>query len=1443
MKKLRNVLAGMLALLVLVGSLPMPSVNASDDLLADSTGTAEAEAVDVEATGTTDETVDVEATETEEDVGALIERVELQDQESYQGLDSNVTTEWQEELGQYADWEYYDYFVNGTIYFKEGSVVALEGGSFEFAGSVYHVSVSDSQSYENPWIPGNTYTVMVDVLGTTAQFQVAVKESPVESIVMDDQEILEYADGYWETEYNEETGEYDLEYFYYWYPVYGTIYFKDGTFSDIYEGEFNYNEALYSLSISDSQSYETPWTGGNTYEVTCEAAGVTTTFDVTVEASPIESLVLDDVVLVANIDGHQENAYNEETGYLGSYFHYDYDVSGVAVLKNGSTVEIENSSFWYKGTMYSLEIDDGQSYTNQWTAGNSYEVTCEMLGVTDTITVTIQEFPIKSFSISDMQIVEYTNGYWCDGYDEELGEWVEYFYYNVIPEYTIVMNDGTVIEGRGTGFEYDDKWYYIEITDPQSYQNQWKKGNTYVVTAEAEGVTCQFDVEIIETQIQSIEILNVEKVRENENCWIVSDGRAYYYMPQFSLRVHYKDGTSEVVYSDNEDALLSYYQGQDGYWTVEGPNSFTVTYAGFSIEVPVEVIPTSKYDYVVQDNKAYITDCDYTTETLEIPTELDGYPVVGIISLGAAERFVKELTIPDSVIHLSRDFCMSELTTITIGSGVTYLDADMFGGCYSLQNIYISDANPYYCDVDGVVYDKEMTTLVAYPPAKGNAYTVPATVTNIDILNAEIYSNVEVTFSEDSVAFKTVDGVTYSADMTQVVFCNDSKIGKYVMPDTVTEILPGAFRNCSSLTGVTVSKNVTSIAYEAFSNCSSLEEVQLPSGIKTIEEYAFYYCESLNNIELPSGLEKIDSHAFYWSSIDELVIPGTVKSIGESAFYENGTNVLTLGNGIESIGNMAFASALIETLTIPDSVTYLGAEAFEYCDDLTEVTVGSGVSAIRDYAFAGCSSLKTVELKNTAVSIGNGAFSSSPIQNINWENVADSIGLYAFSGSQMTEVTLGNSVTELVYGAFIYNENITKIDVSSSLVKMGDKAFDDSKWYKDQSNGAVYLEHILYDYKGGMPADTAITVKNGTTVIAEAAFANQYNMTKITLPQGLLTVGEMAFFNCSKLKEINIPASVSLIDRYAFAGCTELTAINVAADNPYYSSINGVLFNKNGTELIWCPKQSSGTYEIPEKVDYVHTGAFGCSNVSKVVIKNDDISLGYRSIGYNCYDPASSSLGMWEYYKHFYVEMECNEGSNAHTYAIENLFDVTFLKDDEPIENPFIDVPANEYYTDPVLWAVDQGITSGLKPNQFAPEESCTRGQVVTFLWRAHGCPEPTTTSHNFKDLKSNEYYYKAVLWAVENGITSGLTKTTFAPDATVTRGQFVTFLHRAEGKPAYTVGNPFTDLKNGEYYYDAVLWAVENKVTSGLKPTLFGPEEPCTRGQVVTFLYRAYNK
>ena len=176
-----------------------------------------------------------------------------------------------------------------------------------------------------------------------------------------------------------------------------------------------------------------------------------------------------------------------------------------------------------------------------------------------------------------------------------------------------------------------------------------------------------------------------------------------------------------------------------------------------------------------------------------------------------------------------------------------------------------------------------------------------------------------------------------------------------------------------------------------------------------------------------------------------------------------------------------------------------------------------------------------------------------------------------------------------------------------------------------------------------------------------------------------------------------------------------------------------------------------------------------------------------------------------------------------------------------PTENPFKDVKKNDYFAMPVLWAVGKNITNGMSATSFAPNANCTRGQIVTFLWRACGSPEPTEKDNPFKDVKSNEYYYKAVLWAVEQGITTGLSKTTFGPNATCTRGQVATFLWRSQGEPApKSSSNPFKDVKSSDYYFNAVLWAVENEVTQGMGGGKFAPNTSCSRGQIVTFLFRA---
>ena len=198
------------------------------------------------------------------------------------------------------------------------------------------------------------------------------------------------------------------------------------------------------------------------------------------------------------------------------------------------------------------------------------------------------------------------------------------------------------------------------------------------------------------------------------------------------------------------------------------------------------------------------------------------------------------------------------------------------------------------------------------------------------------------------------------------------------------------------------------------------------------------------------------------------------------------------------------------------------------------------------------------------------------------------------------------------------------------------------------------------------------------------------------------------------------------------------------------------------------------------------------------------------------------------------------------SYTFENVkknhtIEVVFMKaSGNPQTGVFVDVPEGSYYEEAVNWAVEKGITTGTDATHFSPDGICTRAQAVTFLWRAAGSPAAKSSAMPFADVKAGSYYYDAVLWAVENGITKGTSETMFSPDATCSRAQIVTFLWRSQKSPAAGTANPFTDVKASAYYADAVLWAVKEDVTKGTTNTTFSPDANCTRAQIVTFIWRA---
>ena len=312
--------------------------------------------------------------------------------------------------------------------------------------------------------------------------------------------------------------------------------------------------------------------------------------------------------------------------------------------------------------------------------------------------------------------------------------------------------------------------------------------------------------------------------------------------------------------------------------------------------------------------------------------------------------------------------------------------------------------------------------------------------------------------------------------------------------------------------------------------------------------------------------------------------------------------------------------------------------------------------------------------------------------------------------------------------------------------------------------------------------------------------------------------------------------------------------LNGATDNPASKTIYFALGKRTDTgaylEGQWGQLGAQGTYDPEEGVDYIISyGDDGFSTIEwsipvDVFLKNGG---GAGSVLRFSLSAMAGTTTKDDDYSDFY-----GVALGDRCYAMDQPLvsagqadHVTYILSDETIGAgtvtvSFDDVEESAYYADAVRWAVNYGVTKGTSDRLFSPDAGCTRGQAVTFLWRAAGSPEPKSANGPFADVSADSYFYKAVLWAVEKGITNGTSKTEFSPGKLCTRSQIVTFLYRFEKSPALSPGtNPFRDVKSGDYFFDAVLWAVKEGITNGTSKTEFSPNATCTRGQIVTFLYR----
>ena len=450
--------------------------------------------------------------------------------------------------------------------------------------------------------------------------------------------------------------------------------------------------------------------------------------------------------------------------------------------------------------------------------------------------------------------------------------------------------------------------------------------------------------------------------------------------------------------------------------------------------------------------------------------------------------------------------------------------------------------------------------------------------------------------------------------------------------------------------------------------------------------------------------------------------------------------------------------------------------------------------------------------------------------------------------------TIGSAITE---------EDLAELNIPANLVTVKCQTTGDSKAYGrihggfDLSKSKPYMDNgvlkaivklNLPAYKDKYDADTKKTHENaGVEGNTHAAFTLKYVNDKWeldgTFPNVVILVkGQRYTITFNGNGGTPSVTSMTTIDQ-------KLPELPIATRSGRYS-FDGWYTEKNGGTKI-----TTATLFDKDTTVYAHwtyTGSTGGGVTTYPITvksaKNGDVTASHKSAAKGTtitltVDPDKGyvldTLTVLDG-KDKEIKLTEKNGKYTFTMPASKVTVAAMFKAEQSIgKNPFTDVPAGSYYEDAVIWAVDKGITTGTSATTFNPNGICTRAQAVTFLWRAAGSPKPETRTMPFADVPVGSYYYDAVLWAVENGITKGTSDTTFSPNMTCSRAQIVAFLWRSEKSPAAGTANPFADVKSTAYYADAVLWAVENDITKGTTNTTFSPDADCTRAQIVTFLWR----
>ncbi len=499
-------------------------------------------------------------------------------------------------------------------------------------------------------------------------------------------------------------------------------------------------------------------------------------------------------------------------------------------------------------------------------------------------------------------------------------------------------------------------------------------------------------------------------------------------------------------------------------------------------------------------------------------------------------------TIPNSVTNIGDGAFgqCSSLTNVTIGSGVTHVGNWPFFYCQNLMAITVDPLNSNYHSANGVLFDKEQTTLIQFPGGKSGGYTVPNSVTNI--VASACYGSTKLTSVSLSTNLARMGDWAFSAcGLTNITIPNSvtsiglgtfqlcSFLTRAVIGNRVAGIRNETFLNCVNLKSVTIGTNVTSIGDYAFSGCTSLMSITIPNGTTNLGSYAFNYCYNLTNVTIPNGVIGIGDWAFdTCQSLTRVVFPPSLKRIGEGAFNVcvNLTNV-TISEGLRSIGDGAFNSCGLKTVTLPGSVTNIGLTVFRYCYPLAAITVSPLNPAYASSNGVLFNKGRTVLIQYPIARAGSYTIPGT----------VTNIGPFSFAGaSLLTNVVIPSGVTRIERAAFASGVGLTSLSLPDSVVHIGESAFSDCDRMTD------------------------LVIGRGVEIIGDAAFYHCASLTNLTIPDGVKHIGQGAFYWCPSLAKVTVSKTVTTIGASAFANCAALQAMYFLGNAPVSGSAFGFYY-------------------------------------------------------------------------------------------------------------------------------------------------------------------------------------------------------------------------------------------------------------------------------------------